>query len=379
MSDTGDWPPGSWGRFEGPGGPIEVHLPPAFDAIGGLIEGQAYAHLPMFSLALDLLAPGSVVVDLGAHLGTFALVAAQLGHRVVAVEASPRNVRSLEASIRRNGFTGVEIARAAVSDRAGKLRFREEGAYGQVATTAQLGLTEVDADTLPTILSGLGIERVDLVKMDIEGSEPAAIEGMSEMLRAPDAPLVLYESNWHTLRSFGSVPADLLQAFAAFGYEQLLIDFWLTNTLIEVGGDSFQPQTGVDYLAGKPLPPIPEPWTVRPSLTDDECVDIMRYDAGYSNRDHRSSIAFALSVAPSRFLEREDVRVVLDGLTIDPDDRVAASARWWRERRRAGGTLDEVHHLRELGLAFRDRVQRVGDRWHDDADALTLRQAPAAR
>jgi FkbM family methyltransferase len=374
-----EWPPGSWGRFEGPGGPIEVHLPPAFDAIGGLIEGQAYAHLPMFSLALDLLPPGSVVVDLGAHLGTFALVAAQLGHRVVAVEASARNVRSLEASIRRNGFTAVEIVRAAVSDRAGRLRFREEGAYGHVATTAQLGLTEVDADTLPTILGGIGIDHVDLVKMDIEGSEPAAISGMAAMLRAPDAPLVLYESNWHTLRSFGAQPADLLGAFAEFGYDQLLIDFWLSNTLVEVERDSFQPQTGVDYLAGKPLPAIPEPWSVRPPLTDDECVEIMRYDAAYSNRDHRSSIAFALSVAPARFLERKDVRVILDALTLDPDDRVVASARWWRDRPRAEGPIAELRELHELGLAFRDRVQRIGDRWQDHPDALSLRQSPAAR
>ncbi len=53
------------------------------------------------------------------------------------------------------------------------------------------------------LLGRLGWDRVDAVKLDVEGAELAAIRGMAGLLSGPNAPIVLYESNTHTLQFFG--------------------------------------------------------------------------------------------------------------------------------------------------------------------------------
>jgi len=69
-----------------------------------------------------------LVVDLGAHVGVFALAAAAAGCRVLAVEASQANARLLEASAARNGFEHLRIVQAAASDQRRRLAFCPEGA-----------------------------------------------------------------------------------------------------------------------------------------------------------------------------------------------------------------------------------------------------------
>jgi hypothetical protein len=84
--------------------------------------------------------------------------------------------------------------------------------------------------------------------MDIEGSEVAAIRGMSRLLRRPDAPPIVFESNRHTLAFYNHVPADLKGAITAFGYRLSLIS---GGGLIPTAAEDEQSETVVDYLAMK--------------------------------------------------------------------------------------------------------------------------------
>jgi FkbM family methyltransferase len=121
---------------------------------------------------LRALAPeGGRVLDLGAHVGMFALAAAAAGYEVLAVEASPRNAALLRASIERNGFDRLRLVHAAVSDRPGVLEFCQAGPYGHVLTGASEESVKVPAIDVDRLLAEHGWDRVDFVKMDIEGSE----------------------------------------------------------------------------------------------------------------------------------------------------------------------------------------------------------------
>jgi precorrin-6B methylase 2 len=83
--------------------------------------GRAYE--PMTTLAFHtLVQPGDRVVDVGAHVGYFTLLAARLcgpNGRVFAFEPHPDNFRLLERNIRENGAENVTAVRKAVADRAG--------------------------------------------------------------------------------------------------------------------------------------------------------------------------------------------------------------------------------------------------------------------
>jgi FkbM family methyltransferase len=122
------------------------------------------------SFVADLLGSDSVVVDLGANVGAFAGdVIERFGCRVWAVEAVP------ELAERLRGRAGIVVEHAAMGGREGHADLETfAGRYASAvldAPTPSLGRVRVPATTLEALLARHGLERVDLLKVDIEGSE----------------------------------------------------------------------------------------------------------------------------------------------------------------------------------------------------------------
>lgn len=141
--------------------------------------------------------PGDAVVDLGAHVGTFAIpaLAANPGIRIVAVEPDPANMaclkRGLEASNLERSRYALEEA-AVCSKPADHAVF----AIGDVATRGTLaglgffregkhhGQIPVRAITLEELFETHGIERCKLLKMDCEGCEYGVLKALSSGILA---------------------------------------------------------------------------------------------------------------------------------------------------------------------------------------------------
>jgi len=153
---------------------------------------------------LDMLPSGATVLDLGAHIGSFAIRAARLRSDVTihSYEPSSENLRLLRQNLVLNGLQHrVVTCRAAVADRDGPVQLRVDGptdAFDVVAAPMTRGngdgsTEEVPARTLGSILRDVGHERVDLLKMDVEGSEYAVLESSPDAIEKCD--LVVLE--WH--------------------------------------------------------------------------------------------------------------------------------------------------------------------------------------
>jgi FkbM family methyltransferase len=180
---------------------------------------------PHWHLLRRLVRRGQRVLDLGAHIGTFTLAAAELGCEVIAVEASPENAELLRASIEINGFNQVRVIQAVVSDHAGMVPFSSYGPFGHVfSTVTNLPSVEVPAVRLDELLSHVGWKQVDLVKLDVEGSEIAALDGMPNLLQSADAPPIIYESNAYTLGFYGKTPQELQARLHRSGYRSCRLD-----------------------------------------------------------------------------------------------------------------------------------------------------------
>jgi FkbM family methyltransferase len=175
----------------------------------------------------SLLRPGMVVVDVGANIGLFTAVAAAGvgdGGRVLAVEPEARNCGFVRRTVERNGFTNVTVVQAAVSDRSGRgeLFLNEENKadhriYARGARDPRAAV-EVELVALDDLLAAQGLPRVDILKMDIQGAEGRAFEGMRGALRANPAIVVLTEFwPWGLLQA-GSDPAALLQGIRELGF-----------------------------------------------------------------------------------------------------------------------------------------------------------------
>jgi FkbM family methyltransferase len=147
--------------------------------------------------------PGWRCVDVGANYGYYTVLLAALAGpagRVWACEPNPDVARLLRTTVRLNGFEQtVEVLEEAAADRAGELTLSvpevEVGSRlnGSVAATHPGGRAyPVRARPLDAICGG---ERVDFVKIDAEGAEPAIWDGMAELRRANPDLTVLMEFN----------------------------------------------------------------------------------------------------------------------------------------------------------------------------------------
>ncbi|MFN4020126.1 MAG: FkbM family methyltransferase [Erythrobacter sp.] len=159
-----------------------------------------------------LLAPGMTFIDVGANFGTYTIVAAErVGPRgqVIAIEAAPAVAALLVESVSMNGFDGrSRVVCCAAGAEAGtrvlhQFATRKGGttllshvakkareAYGETIVTV-----DVACRTLDDILAENRPERVDLIKLDIEGSEYDVLQGARETLWAYRPRLIIEWNN----------------------------------------------------------------------------------------------------------------------------------------------------------------------------------------
>ena len=130
---------------------------------------------------------GDVVLDVGAGAGEDVLAMSELvgpEGRVIAVEAHPATFERLSEFCRLNRLTNVQTVHAAVADADGLLHI-DGGSHRGGYLSARLGSegVAVPATTLDALVRRLGLPRVDLLKMNIEGAERLALKGMPDTLR----------------------------------------------------------------------------------------------------------------------------------------------------------------------------------------------------
>jgi FkbM family methyltransferase len=170
----------------------------------------------------ELARRSQVILDIGANIGYFTLLAARYvpeGGRVVAVEPDRRNADLLSESVALNGYVNVDIERIAIGDASGSATiFRDRRNRGGTSLFASniaepLGSDVVPMTTVDQLVEEKSLERVDLIKIDVQGAEGLVLEGARTTLERWH-PTVVFEY-WPTgLSASGrseSQPLALLQ------------------------------------------------------------------------------------------------------------------------------------------------------------------------
>lgn len=119
---------------------------------------------------------GNVVVDIGAHIGAFAVRAARLaqGGQVYAYEASPKNFALLTENRKINNLGNVYIENSAVSNQRGMMPFytpSDNCILGSLLQNTSSFIETVPTKTLSDIIAEHAITQIDFLKVDVEGAE----------------------------------------------------------------------------------------------------------------------------------------------------------------------------------------------------------------
>ncbi|HEY3964471.1 MAG TPA: FkbM family methyltransferase [Planctomycetaceae bacterium] len=146
-----------------------------------------------------LCSPGSVVLDVGAHHGFFSVLFARWagprGH-IHAFEASAPNALVLDANVALNRLTNCTCTYAAVSNEPGQIQMNGEAVSGHPT-----GGPYVPQVTLDDYCTTVGIEHVDLLKIDVEGFEGQVLLGSQRILAT--RPKIALEIHLDDLARFG--------------------------------------------------------------------------------------------------------------------------------------------------------------------------------
>jgi FkbM family methyltransferase len=130
---------------------------------------------------------GDVVIDCGAHIGGFTRVALQAGARlVVAIEPEQANLRAFRRNFEQElKSSRVILVPKGVWETAGKLPLHLSNtgdSHSIIFAQRGPGDAEIEVTTPDALVQELGLEKVDFIKMDIEGSEANALRGARHVL-----------------------------------------------------------------------------------------------------------------------------------------------------------------------------------------------------
>jgi FkbM family methyltransferase len=130
-------------------------------------------------LIAELVNSGDHVIDVGANIGYYAIMFASLVGRegsVLCIEPEPDNLIELKRNVTGNKLTNVEILGAAAGEKVGRVSF-SRGINGRVASELN-GHLDVDM----VLLDSLVYDKIDLIKIDVEGYEGQVLAGAQRIL-----------------------------------------------------------------------------------------------------------------------------------------------------------------------------------------------------
>jgi len=143
------------------------------------------------------------VVDIGATIGDYSVIAVKLGAKVVAIEPSSKSFSLLLKNIKLNKFENKIIpVRCATYSKDEKLTFSIDETSGYLYPCSKLPLRnkiKVVAKTLSTLLGELNIQKIDLIKMDTEGFEYELLKGAKNSI-SKFKPKIIIETHSEELR-----------------------------------------------------------------------------------------------------------------------------------------------------------------------------------
>jgi FkbM family methyltransferase len=175
------------------------------------------------------LRPGMTVLDVGAHHGFYAMLASRRvgpSGQVIAFEPSPRERKRLLTHLRLNRCTNVRVEGMALADQDGTAPLfvvdgRDTGCNSlRPPDVAEPTTTEwVRTESLDGYLQACGVSRVDLVKMDVEGGELAALRGAKELLGRRPRPVLQFEAEDRRTAAWGYKACDILAFLLELEYK----------------------------------------------------------------------------------------------------------------------------------------------------------------
>jgi FkbM family methyltransferase len=172
-----------------------------------------------------ILPPNAVMLDLGANIGSIGIPIAKMRPdvKIVAVEASANVFSYLKENVELNNCKNISLENYALSSADNeKVAFyspEEKFGKGSMSAVYTDKAEYATTITLDTLVAKYGFQKVDVIKIDVEGYEATVFKGGKKLLSSADAPVVLFEyAHWAESLARGTAPGDSQKELLQSGY-----------------------------------------------------------------------------------------------------------------------------------------------------------------
>lgn len=181
----------------------------------------------------SLLRSGDVVLDIGANIGQYTLLAAEkvgAGGKVMAIEATPHIFERLRRHVEASDLDNVLLMPCAAGAAEGTVSMvviadENDGMHHVSVTPGAAGTTEVALRRVDDLLAAsLPDREVDVVKIDVEGWEEAVFQGAQRLFAQAAPPTIFFESIEAHAARFGYSAKRLGEKLITYGYQLFNFD-----------------------------------------------------------------------------------------------------------------------------------------------------------
>jgi FkbM family methyltransferase len=176
---------------------------------------------------------GDIVIDVGANIGYYTLIFAQLvgkSGKVIAFEPEPKNFEILKKNVEINNYNNVILEPKIVSEKCGKMKLYVSDsdivAHRIQKMDTLKNFVEVESVTLDDYLKKLNLDKkVNFIKIDVEGAEPNVLEGSNNILKKNDHLKIFTEFNREVVKNYGTEPKKMIDLLYGNGFKIYLPNY----------------------------------------------------------------------------------------------------------------------------------------------------------
>jgi FkbM family methyltransferase len=207
---------------------MEIFLP--HSAAAAPVYYRQFSSTATLQTLMEIVKPGMMVVDIGAHAGEYTLILSELCGKsgfVHAFEPQPELAEVIRRNVMHNGRSNVQVHQCAIASRTGRFAFMSDAKSGGGWIAAELGsgCRSVPATSLDDFLADFNIPRLDFIKLDAAGCEFEALQGATRCLdqMAPTVLCQIYNPDVISARC-GEREERILEPFQRRGYQLSLFN-----------------------------------------------------------------------------------------------------------------------------------------------------------
>jgi FkbM family methyltransferase len=198
---------------------LQLTVPPGYPSYRNFATGLYEKDVT--ELLMSVVSAGMTVIDLGASIGYYTLLASRLASvtgKVFAFEPDPDAYSYLRKNVDRNRCTNVRAVNKAVGDSVDAVGFVRGGPERGFVSARLPSSLSIEAITLDAYFARLGWPSAHLIKIDIEGSERVALLGMEELIWRNPAIQIIVELNVEAMSRAGGTLAQFVETLNRLGF-----------------------------------------------------------------------------------------------------------------------------------------------------------------